>query len=43
MTEKLIIDMPIVVEGKYDQIKLDSVLDAKIIPTRGFASAQTML
>lgn len=36
MTEKLIIDMPIVVEGKYDQIKLDSVLDAKIIPTRGF-------
>lgn len=36
MTEKLIVDMPIVVEGKYDQIKLDSVLEARIIPTRGF-------
>ncbi|MBR4881546.1 MAG: DUF4093 domain-containing protein [Clostridia bacterium] len=28
--------MPVIVEGKYDQIKLDSVLDARIIPTRGF-------
>lgn len=36
MTDKLIIDMPIVVEGKYDQIKLDSILEARIIPTRGF-------
>ncbi len=36
MTDKLIIDMPIIVEGKYDQIKLDSVLEARIIPTRGF-------
>ena len=36
MTEKLIFDMPIVVEGKYDQIKLDSILEARIIPTRGF-------
>ncbi len=36
MTEKLIIDMPIIVEGKYDQIKLDSVLEARVIPTRGF-------
>ncbi len=36
MTEKLKVDMPIVVEGKYDQIKLDSVLEARIIPTRGF-------
>ena len=36
MTEKLIVDMPIVVEGKYDQIKLDSILEARIIPTRGF-------
>ena len=36
MTEKLKIDMPVIVEGKYDQIKLDSVLDANVIPTRGF-------
>ncbi|MBR6513452.1 MAG: DUF4093 domain-containing protein [Clostridia bacterium] len=36
MTEKLIIDMPVIVEGKYDQIKLDSVIQARIIPTRGF-------
>ena len=36
MTDKLIIDMPIIVEGKYDQIKLDSVLEARVIPTRGF-------
>lgn len=36
MTEKLIIDMPVIVEGKYDQIKLDSVLEARVIPTRGF-------
>lgn len=36
MTDKLIVDMPVIVEGKYDQIKLDSVLEARIIPTRGF-------
>lgn len=36
MTEKLKIDMPVIVEGKYDKIKLDSILDARIIPTRGF-------
>lgn len=36
MTEKLIIDLPIVVEGKYDRIKLDSILDARIITTGGF-------
>ncbi len=36
MTDKLIVDMPVIVEGKYDQIKLDSVLEARVIPTRGF-------
>lgn len=36
MTEKLKIDMPVIVEGKYDKIKLNSILDARIIPTKGF-------
>ena len=35
--EKLHIDRPIIVEGKYDKITLSSVLDAHIIPTDGFA------
>lgn len=34
--EKLKIPFPILVEGKYDKIKLDSVLDANIIITDGF-------
>lgn len=34
--EKLKIPYPILVEGKYDKIKLDSVLDANIIVTDGF-------
>ena len=29
-------DMPIIVEGKYDQITLAGLVDATIIPTRGF-------
>ena len=28
---------PIIVEGKYDKIKLDSLVDANIITTGGFA------
>lgn len=36
MTERLIIDMPVIVEGRYDRIKLDSVIDARIITTGGF-------
>ncbi len=36
MTKKLTINMPVVVEGKYDKIKLDSILEAKIITTHGF-------
>ena len=36
MCEKIKIDLPIIVEGKYDKIKLDSILDAKIITTGGF-------
>ena len=35
--EKLKIDRPIVVEGKYDKITLGAVLDAEIIPTHGFS------
>ena len=35
--EKLKIDRPIVVEGKYDQITLSSVIEGTIIPTHGFS------
>ena len=35
--EKLRIDRPIIVEGKYDKITLSSVLDAHIITTDGFS------
>ena len=35
--DKLKIDIPIIVEGKYDQITLSSVIDATIIPTGGFS------
>ena len=34
---KLKIDIPIIVEGKYDKIKLDSLLDAQIFTTGGFS------
>ena len=34
--EKLKIPYPILVEGKYDKIKLDSVLEATVITTDGF-------
>ena len=33
---KIKIDMPVIVEGKYDLIKLDSIIDADIITTNGF-------
>lgn len=36
MNDKLTIALPIIVEGKYDKIKLDSVLHARIITTGGF-------
>ena len=36
MMEKMKIPYPIVVEGKYDKIKLDSILDGNIIVTNGF-------
>ena len=35
--EKPCISRPIIVEGKYDKIKLDSLFSAYIIPTDGFA------
>lgn len=37
MSEKLKISLPIIVEGKYDKIKLDSILDADIFTTGGFS------
>ena len=36
MTEKLNIDLPIIVEGKYDKIKIASVCNADIFTTDGF-------
>ncbi len=39
--DKLKIATPIVVEGKYDKIKLDSILDAQIITTDGFGVFQS--
>ncbi|MBE6572971.1 MAG: DUF4093 domain-containing protein [Ruminococcaceae bacterium] len=36
MIKKLKIDKPIIVEGKYDKIKLDSIVDARVIATNGF-------
>ena len=37
MNKKIKISLPIIVEGKYDKIKLDSIFDATIILTGGFA------
>ena len=34
--DKLIINYPVIVEGKYDKIKLDSIIEADIITTSGF-------
>lgn len=35
--EKIRISLPVIVEGKYDKIKLDSLLDATVLTTGGFA------
>lgn len=37
MPPLLKIALPVIVEGKYDKIKLSSVIDAHIIPTGGFS------
>lgn len=37
MKDKLKISIPIIVEGKYDKIKLDSILDADVFTTGGFS------
>ncbi|MEG1028084.1 MAG: DUF4093 domain-containing protein, partial [Oscillospiraceae bacterium] len=34
--EKITINAPIIVEGKYDKIKLDSIINGVIIKTDGF-------
>ncbi len=36
-TEKIRLTQAVIVEGKYDKIKLSSILDAVIIPTDGFS------
>ncbi len=36
MNERIRLDRPVVVEGKYDKIRLQSVLDADILTTEGF-------
>jgi len=36
MAEKPRLNAPLIVEGKYDKIKLESLVDALIIPTDGF-------
>ena len=36
MKDKLVIPIPVVVEGKYDKMKLSSVIEANIITTDGF-------
>jgi len=36
VSERLVIDRPVVVEGKYDKIRLLSVIDADILVTDGF-------
>ena len=36
MKERLLIPMPVVVEGKYDKIRLSNVIDAQILTTDGF-------
>lgn len=37
MKEKIKISLPVIVEGRYDKIKLDSIFDATIIETGGFS------
>ena len=36
MTERLQIPYPVIVEGRYDKLRLESVIEAHIIPTDGF-------
>ena len=36
MKERLKIPYPVIVEGKYDKLRLESVIEAQIIPTDGF-------
>lgn len=36
LKEKLTVDRPVIVEGKYDKIKLESVIQGNIITTDGF-------
>lgn len=40
MQQKLVIPYPVIVEGKYDKIKLASVMEGQIISTQGFGVFQ---
>ena len=40
MEERLKIPYPVIVEGKYDKLRLESVIEAQIIPTDGFGVFQ---
>lgn len=37
MKQLIRLDRPVIVEGKYDKITLENVIDALIIPTNGFS------
>lgn len=37
MTEKIRVNRAVIVEGKYDKIKLSNIIDGLIIPTNGFS------
>ena len=37
MSEKIKLSLPVIVEGKYDKIKLDSIFDGTFIETGGFS------
>ena len=36
MDERIVIPFPVIVEGKYDKLRLESVIDAQILTTDGF-------
>lgn len=36
MEERIVIPFPVIVEGKYDKLRLESVIDAQILTTDGF-------
>ena len=41
--EKLHIPFPVIVEGKYDKIRLSNIMEGQIITTDGFFSQQSQI